>query len=470
MVFELIKKSSVKRLLALVTVLVICICAVPAVSAAPASFGDVKPEDWFYADVWQLTSSSAIAGYTDGTFKPQNRITRAEFIKILVSVERLTLTSGDYFADTVKHWSDSFVDTAVKNNIVLMEDFPDGFYPDAYLTRYELALFASRVIKQGGAGENLVFEDIADPAVDAAVKAGFINGYLINNKRYFRPENNTTRAEASAVLMRIFRTNKPADTADIADKYILHYAQIVNHDTPADMYKVFEVVTRRNAVKFNIRTSVDSAQWLQRFFNLYMSMCERYIIGEIEYSYMEISRNLYEVEIFTGNTPSELNKKMNEINIGAERAIAVAIRDGMSEREMVIALNDYLVDNCAYDFENIRAGRIGKNSLTGYGVFYDRIAVCQGYSSAFNLMAKMLGIQSVTVPCYSPGTLMTAPTEDHMMNAVLIGGEILFVDTTWNDTGETDIYLLKTADQMRAYGYRWEAKWTAVELFEMIKN
>ena len=48
-------------------------------------FSDVKPGDWYYQDVMYLAEKGAISGFVDGTFRPDNTITRAEFVKIAVA-------------------------------------------------------------------------------------------------------------------------------------------------------------------------------------------------------------------------------------------------------------------------------------------------------------------------------------------------------------------------------------------------
>ena len=49
-----------------------------------STFSDVAKDSWYYEYVTPLAAKGIIAGYPDGTFLPQNNITRAEFLKLLV--------------------------------------------------------------------------------------------------------------------------------------------------------------------------------------------------------------------------------------------------------------------------------------------------------------------------------------------------------------------------------------------------
>lgn len=55
-------------------------------SVSGISFPDVRQGDWFYDDVLRSLDFGIVNGYEDGTFKPQNNITYQEFIKMLVSM------------------------------------------------------------------------------------------------------------------------------------------------------------------------------------------------------------------------------------------------------------------------------------------------------------------------------------------------------------------------------------------------
>src|SRR5205823_7784507 len=67
----------------------------PAATSTPCdiTFSDVHPGDYYYEAVTYLSCSGAISGYADGTFRPYNQTTRAQFVKILVLSQGWTLVN-----------------------------------------------------------------------------------------------------------------------------------------------------------------------------------------------------------------------------------------------------------------------------------------------------------------------------------------------------------------------------------------
>jgi len=99
-------------------------------------FSDVKGTKYEEA-VTLLNSLGIINGYPDGTFRPGNSITRAEFTTIAIKLARLNLIqSQGTFSDCELHWAKQYIDTAAKNSI--LSGYPDGtFRPDNLVTYAE---------------------------------------------------------------------------------------------------------------------------------------------------------------------------------------------------------------------------------------------------------------------------------------------------------------------------------------------
>jgi len=99
-------------------------------------FSDITGSKYEEA-VTLLNSLGFINGYPDGTFKPENSITRAEFTVIANKLANLSLVnSTGTFKDCAFHWGEPYVETAAKNNI--LSGYPDGtFKPDNLVTYAE---------------------------------------------------------------------------------------------------------------------------------------------------------------------------------------------------------------------------------------------------------------------------------------------------------------------------------------------
>lgn len=109
-------------------------------SSPPSSFPDVPLSFWAYDEITTLASAGVIVGYPDGTFRPEFPVTRAEFAKMALLSFGLTpeIPPTPSFPDVpLEHWAYSYIEGAVKNNLVL--GYPDGtFQPEGNITIAEV--------------------------------------------------------------------------------------------------------------------------------------------------------------------------------------------------------------------------------------------------------------------------------------------------------------------------------------------
>ncbi len=158
---------------------------------------------WAEDNIKQLVARDAITGYPDGSFKPDNNITRAEFATVLVKAFGLAPQSGKVFTDTGSHWAKDFIATAASYGII--KGYNDAaFGPDDLITREQMAVMIARAAQLAAVSDGTPFGDAASisdwakDAVAAAVEAGIIQGYPDNT---FKPQANATRAEAVTVIV-----------------------------------------------------------------------------------------------------------------------------------------------------------------------------------------------------------------------------------------------------------------------------
>jgi len=106
------------------------------------------------------------------------------------------------FSDIFEHWAEASIKQAVIDGIV--RGYPDGtFMPDRTVTRAEFTVMLMNALKHQEAGKELIFTDKAmigawaQKAVEQAIQAGIINGYLDGT---FRPSAAITRAEMAKMI------------------------------------------------------------------------------------------------------------------------------------------------------------------------------------------------------------------------------------------------------------------------------
>jgi hypothetical protein len=164
------------------------------------SFSDVPCTHWAYSSIEYLKAHGVTSGYPDLTFKPDNQITRAEIATFMVMAMGLTYTGGETaFPDVPStHWAYSFIMAAKQHGIV--SGYPDGtFKPDNLVTRTEISVMVtlSRSWTYGGTVPD--FTDVPTtfwgyPYIMASKEHGVIGGYPDGT---FKPNNQASRAEAS---------------------------------------------------------------------------------------------------------------------------------------------------------------------------------------------------------------------------------------------------------------------------------
>ena len=121
-----------------------------------SKFPDVTDDAWYAQSVKYLTHIEIIKGYPDGLFRPDNPITRAEFATLISGFDKLAPSSRNNFSDIDGHWAVGYINSAATKGWVA--GYPDGsFRPEANLTRAEIVTVINRMLKRG-----IELEDLPD--------------------------------------------------------------------------------------------------------------------------------------------------------------------------------------------------------------------------------------------------------------------------------------------------------------------
>ena len=148
-----------------------------------------------------------LVGYTDGTFGPERNMTRAEvttmFARLLTEQIEADKTYSNTFSDVPKgYWAANYIGYMQQFGIIT--GYSDGsFRPNAPVTRAEFAAIASRFEKLTEGSKS--FTDVSDTYwaaryINFAATRGWVTGYSDGT---FKPENTITRAEVAAVTCRL---------------------------------------------------------------------------------------------------------------------------------------------------------------------------------------------------------------------------------------------------------------------------
>ncbi|MFW7190166.1 MULTISPECIES: S-layer homology domain-containing protein [Lysinibacillus] len=192
------------------------------------------------------TFASYIHGYTDGTFRPNVNVTRAQMAAMLarnLSDNHVPEASNLFYADTATSWAKNDIEY-IRTEGIMQGRHDRSFGPNEMITRAQMAVIAVRWIDKQcveGATDtsyceiNTSGETYRDVAVThwAAKEINRISaiGIMVGSGNgEFRPEEKLTRAQAVKVLNRIF--NRPIPTED---------TEQIFKDIPKEHWAYFEI-------------------------------------------------------------------------------------------------------------------------------------------------------------------------------------------------------------------------------------
>ena len=124
----------------------------------------------------------------------------------------------------------------------------------------------------------------------------------------------------------------------------------------------------------------------------------------------------------TGEITIKINKlynqeDINKINLGVEQIFNNILTSGLTDKDKILVIHDYIINNTKYDTD-----KKYDYSYTAIGPLSYGTAVCSGYADLMAIILTKLGYKNFKVA-----------SETHVWNAVLIDGEWLNLDLTWDD-------------------------------------
>jgi len=223
-----------KNVIAVVFACVITFCSIPAPSAgnepAPETspsgtgiFSDVNDGHWAYEPIKRMTERNILNGYPDGSFKPQQPVSRSEFSAMLVPAAGLDVNGvpGSNFADVSEEaWYRNAV-SAVAGYLPgsIEQGGKRYFLPRDQATREDVVVALVKALGAGTqyADAGVLKDRFADfDAIDAAARMPLAWAYQNNLLSGFpdgtlKPGAGISRAEVAALLNRAFFTDTSID-------------------------------------------------------------------------------------------------------------------------------------------------------------------------------------------------------------------------------------------------------------------
>ncbi len=215
----------IKKILTLFLVLALLLSAAPA-HAEDTAFSDVETGAWYESYLEKLAVlPGIISGYPDGTFRPDDTVSRGEFLKMAICAAQVTIYS--YTTDTSRdsiHWAGRYYTLAQEDNLLVADVYAgeNGVQNifectaaalDAPISRYEMAVIINNLCTNTLMEKTVIVTDAAAyitdysqidsafiTAVEQACGKGILTGFEDGS---FCGDEYLTRAQAAAVIERL---------------------------------------------------------------------------------------------------------------------------------------------------------------------------------------------------------------------------------------------------------------------------
>lgn len=199
-------RKTLKRSVSILTLLAMMLTLFPFAAFAEDTTASDLDGHWAEEVMQEWIDYGIIAGYEDGTVRPDRSITRAEMTALLDRVMDYQTTAANHFTDLDDNW---YTDVVLKANAAgMISGYPDGTVrPNATISRQEAVAMFARVLSldttnapEADFTDMDAVGDWAKDAVNAMAAKGYVNG----DNGQFRPQSGITRAEVITIFNNIF--------------------------------------------------------------------------------------------------------------------------------------------------------------------------------------------------------------------------------------------------------------------------
>lgn len=435
------------------------------------NFTDVEAA-WYADSVAALYEYGLTDGVGGGAYAPNADVKISELVTFSARIRAAYLGESIPARQAGEAWYQPYVNYLRAAGV--LGDEWDGHYAET-ATRAQMAgIFAATlppewydgrnadVVTQGYAARQYI-KDVNDytpyqQEILWLYKQGILDG--VDKSGSFRPDAALKRSEVAALLTRIldpalrltltwpvleYRSAAGTTYADL-----VRAPEKVSLNPSADDTAAVDALVRRmlaegtNVISLQYENAVDAQKTgeLARAFSaaiknyceqMYNSAtCRAYSSGRV---YLTFSSTACEDDVLKGYRDAALSRA---IAIHDELWESGYLTGEMSQWELAKAYYLWLCENCAYD-----NGAVGNDSVShlAYSALLDGVAVCDGYTGAYNLLLKLEGIECTALF-----------NDDHIWTVATLDGKSYHIDTTWGDReGRVDLtFFGMTEEQSRA--------------------
>lgn len=400
------------------------------------AFSDVLEESWYHSDVNKLFEQGIVGGYGDDTFKPLQDITTGEVLKIVI-----TSLYGEVEATSSSHWAEVYKNKAIElgymndSSINLSENASRQFIFDLIFN--SLGIDKINIVSP--------FFDVDNDIINTLNMAGIVLGSTNSNGLLcVYPENNITRAEVCAIVVRAMNFKNSYNNLEKVS-YVIPTEDLIIYQNPKTISEFENILLHmayNNVYTYTIEYTDISYSELSANYNInnvisqaFVNVFDKYteILGFYDYlqngyqSYQNSSQNDKLILNFNNTLIGTENLSVyQDISINyAENVVNVLYASGkisndMSQYELARYFYEWVCVNKKYDTT------IDGYSYNPYGLVRDNEGVCQAYVGLYNTMCKLVGIE-ITGFSGKIGNI------DHIWSQAILDGKTTLIDVTYGD-------------------------------------
>lgn len=274
-----------KKFLLLLLVIIVCFQ-----TSVLASFKDVKI---YSQEIEDLVKKDIIHGYPDNTFKPDLKITRAEFAKMIVLATKSTSYEDNHFSDvSLNHWAREYIDIAATNGFI-KGDIDGRFRPEENIKYGEMATIIVRAMGKEKEAEEI---ELSWPNnyMEMAEKVNLFHDYQGNDLIAI---NDARRGSAALMIYNMLQQKEIEDTKNSGKKVDTNmaYAGFVN-DVMQRNGEPYLVVENDDKVELLLKVYKKAGIPQKKSFVIYQLTSRNELKLRSELSYENIDNTFIKVE------------------------------------------------------------------------------------------------------------------------------------------------------------------------------
>lgn len=175
-------------------------------------------------------------------------------------------------------------------------------------------------------------------------------------------------------------------------------------------------------------------------------------ISNVEYS---VNNNTVYIHFNYKGGRDVFLSKITAVKSKVENIVNSVIKSNMNDFQKELALHDYIVNSTSYDYNNLLKGTIPDDSFNAYGVFFNKVAVCEGYAEAMYRLLNAAGVKTLMI-------IGQGNNVDHAWNLVNVDGNYYHLDSTFDDpvsnSGDTLSYnYFNLSDNEISKDHTWDS-------------